>query len=120
MNKHWKPGWFSSTLITKTTYWARFLLNAYNQRHNSNYGGTAALGLINIKKSGAVPVINERSQKTVQVSCPATISELLFTQLVGYSSNIFSPLRNDLGLFETDIHMRLVRFLAIFNGAHGS
>ena len=38
-------------------------------------------------------------QMTQQVSCPATISELLSTQLAGYSPNIFFPLRNDLRLF---------------------
>ena len=38
-------------------------------------------------------------QMTQQGSCPATISELLFTQLAGYSPNIFPPLRNDLRLF---------------------
>ena len=68
-----------------------------------------ALGLINIKTVLELClVINERSQRTV--SCPATISELLFTQLTGYSSNVFSPLRNDLRLFETDSHTRLVHF----------
>ena len=61
------------------------------------------LGFINIKTVLKLHlVINERSQRTVQVSRPATISELLFTQVIGCSSNAFSPLRNDLGLFETD------------------
>ena len=39
-------------------------------------------------------------QMTEQVSCPSTINELFFTQLAGYSSNVLSPLQNDLGLFE--------------------
>ena len=79
-----------------------------------------ALGLINIKTVLELRlVINERSRRTVQVSCPATISELLFTKLTGYSSDVFSPLRNDLRLFETDSHTQLVRFLVIFTGARG-
>ena len=81
-----------------------------------------ALGLINIKTVLELRlVINERSRRTVglQVSCPTTISELLFTKLTGYSFNVFSTLRNDLRLFETDSHTRLVRFLVIFTGARG-
>ena len=39
----------------KTTYTARFLLNAYKQNHNANYGGTAPLGLYKHQdSSGAV------------------------------------------------------------------
>jgi len=36
------PGWAS---IVKMTNSARFLLNAYKQKYNTNYGGTVAFGL---------------------------------------------------------------------------
>ena len=59
------------------TYWARFLLNAHKQKHNSTEG-TATLGLY--KYQGLHLVINERRQSTVLVGCPTTTIKLLFSQ----------------------------------------
>ena len=43
MNERWKPAWLSIASIINMTYWARLLLNAYNQKHNTIYGGTVTL-----------------------------------------------------------------------------
>ena len=56
MNKRWKPGWFLIASIVKATYWARFLFNAYKQKHNTNYRGTVALGFYKYQdSSGPAP-----------------------------------------------------------------
>ena len=109
MNKRWKPGWFSIASIVKATYWAHFFSTPISRSTTLTTEVQQPLGFINIKiVLDLLLVINERSQKMVQVSSP-TASELLFTQLAGYSSNVFNPLRNDLGLFGTDSHMLLAR-----------
>ena len=43
MNERWKPTWLSIASIINMTYWARLLLNAYNMKHNTIYGGTVTL-----------------------------------------------------------------------------
>ena len=40
-----KPGVIVDHSIVKATYSQRFLLNAYKQKHNTSYKGTAALEL---------------------------------------------------------------------------
>ena len=92
MNKRQKPGWLSIASIVKTTYWARFLLNAYNQKHNTNYGGTAALGLINIKTVLELRlVINERSQRMVRLVVPLQSASCCSQNLQGTLLTSFLP-----------------------------
>ena len=104
----------SIALIVKTTYWARFLLNAYKQKHNTNYGGRA----YNIKTVLELRlVINERSQRTAQVSCPAPPSPSCCSHNMQCTLlTSFPPLKRP-GLFETDYHTQLVRFNSHFHGS---
>ena len=46
--------------IAKVTYWPRFLLSAYEERHNARYKVTADLGFIRIK---TVPGLSMRKAK---------------------------------------------------------
>ena len=43
-NECWKPE-LSIASIVKATSWAHFLCYANKHKHNTNYGGTAALGV---------------------------------------------------------------------------
>ena len=44
-NRRWKPNWSSIASIVRTTNRPRFLFNSIKQKHNTNYRGTADLGL---------------------------------------------------------------------------
>ena len=67
----------------KMTYWARFLFNAYKQKYNNNYGGTAALGLHKYQdSSGVAPCyqpekLKDGTQNTRQVASSVNCYTLL-------------------------------------------
>ena len=51
--------------IVKATYSQRFLLNAFKQKHNTNYKGTAALELHKCENFGATTCYKREKPKTL-------------------------------------------------------
>ena len=68
-SKHEKPCKSSMNSITKVTYWPHFLLNAYEERHNTSYRGTADLRFHTCKYSSEATSRCQREKpKTVHTA----------------------------------------------------
>ena len=76
-SKREKPCKSSIDSIVKVTYWPRFLLNAYEERHNASYRGTADLRLHTYQDSSEATSCCQREKpKTVHTASNKTSAPL--------------------------------------------